>query len=131
MEKIVKTTYKITTPEYRSCGWQGTAELDNNEFDSFERAALIELLCNNILRTIINDFISYDGGEFYEADWDEIKGNIEFLLKTDTIISELFPNVEFSNIQQNDDGVIYTFSIILSKNIDPITCECVYLTFEY
>lgn len=130
MEKIVTTTYKISTPEYRSCGWQGVAEMGNNEFVSFEKAALTELLCNNILRIIINDFISYDS-EICETDWDEIKDNIEFLLKTDIIISELFPKVEFSNIQRNEDDEINTFSIMLSKDISPTTYEYIYLTFEY
>jgi hypothetical protein len=131
MEKIVKVTYKVPVLEYANLGWQGTAEMDCSEFDSFEKAALIELLCKGILRTVIDDYI-ISNSTINNSDWESFQYDVERLFfKGDVITSELFPIVEFKVIQYDDVDDICGFSIILSKNIDAITCENIYLTFEY
>lgn len=128
MEKIVKVTYKVPVLEYANLGWQGTAEMDCPEFETFDRAALLELLCEKILRLVIDDYI-IDNGAI--SSWDSFQYDVERFLKGDVITSELFPIVKFENIQYDDVDDICGFSIILSKNIDAITCENIYLTFEY
>lgn len=128
MEKIVKITYKVPVLEYANLGWQGTAEMDCSEFETFDKAALMELLCKKILQTVIDDYI-IDNGAI--SSWDSFQYDVERFLKGDVITSELFPIVKFENIQYDDVDDICGFSIILSKNIDAITCENIYLTFEY
>lgn len=131
MEKIVKVTYKVPVLEYANHGWQGTVEMDNSEFESFDRAALLELLCKEILRTVIDDYI-INNDAINRSEWnDVISHDLDCFFKDNTIISELFPIVKFENFQYDDYDDIRYFNIILSKNIDPITCEYIYLTFEY
>ena len=130
MEKIVKVTYKVPVLEYRNNGWQGTAEMDCSEFETFDRAALFELLCKEILRSVI-DYYIISNGAINDSDWESFQYDVERFFKDDTIVSELFPIVKFENIQYDDADEIRCFSIILSKNIDTITCENIYLTFEY
>ena len=132
MEKIVKVTYKVPVLEYANHGWQGTAEMDNSEFETFDKAALLELLCKMILQTVIDDYID-ENCTISDSRWESLQYNIERFIKGDTIISELLPVVKFENIQydEDDEGEIRCFGIILSKNIDAITCENIYLTFEY
>jgi hypothetical protein len=130
MEKIVKVTYKVPVLEYAILGWQGTAEMDCPEFETFEKAALIELLCKEILQTVINDYI-INNGAICSSDWESFQYDVERYFKSDVITSELFPIVKFENVQYDDVDDICGFSIILSKNIDAVTCENIYLTFEY
>ncbi len=130
MEKIVKITYKVPVLEYRNKGWQGTAEMDNSEFATFDKAALLELLCKEILRSVIDDYI-ISNGIISDSDWESFQYDVERFLKGDAIISELFPIVKFENIEYNDVDEVRCFSIILSNDADPITCDNIYLTFEY
>lgn len=130
MEKIVKVTYKVPVLEYANLGWQGTAEMDSPEFATFDKAALIELLCKEILRTIINDYI-ISNDAICSSDWESFQYDVERFLKGDVITSELFPKVKFENVQYDDVDDVRCFSIILSNDIDPITCDNIYLTFEY
>lgn len=128
MEKIVKTTYKVPVIEYEN-GWKGTAEMDKIEFESFDKAALIELLCHYILREVIDDCIDYDN-ELIDSIWDSVQNNIKRFIKNNTIVSELFPIVKLDEIERSKYDRITAFSMVLSRNIDPVTCECLYFTFE-
>lgn len=128
MEKIVKVTYKVPVLEYRNNGWEGTAEMDNSEFETFDKAALLELLCKEILRTVIDDYIVDDCAI---SNWESFQYDVERFLKGDTIVSELFPNVTFAGFEYDDEDEIRSFTINLTKNISPITSEGIYLTFEY
>lgn len=130
MEKIVKVTYKVPVVEYSNHGWRGTAELSNNELECFEKAALMELLSRDILRTIIDDYIEHSG-EIHEKDWETMADDIKFLLKKDEIISELFPVVEFGDVERDENNAVGIFSIILSKYINPTALEHIYFRFEY
>lgn len=130
MEKIVKVTYKVPVLEYANHGWQGTVEMDCSEFETFDRAALLELLCKEILRNVIEDYI-INNDAISNSDWESFQYDVERFLKSDTIVSELFPIVKFKGIEYDDVDNICGFGIILSKNIDAITCENIYLTFEY
>lgn len=128
MEKIVKTTYKVPVLEYENC-WRGTVEMDRVEFESFDKAALTELLCHYILRKVVDDCIDYSK-ELPDSKWDSIRNSIEHFIKTDAIVSELFPIVKFDVIQRNKYDHIMDFSMVLATNNDPVTCECLYFTFE-
>ena len=131
MEKIVKVTYKVPVLEYANHGWQGTAEMDNSEFATFDKAALIELLCKEILRTIIDVHIVFSRTICCDSEWENFQHDVERFLKNDVITSELFPNVEFENIQYDDVDDVRGFSIILSKDNNPIIHNNIYLTFEF
>jgi hypothetical protein len=131
MEKIVKITYKVPVLEYANLGWQGTAEMDCSEFDSFEKAALIELLCKEILRTVIDKHIVFSRTICCDSEWENFQHDVEWFLKNDVITSELFPIVEFEDIQYDDVDDVCGFQIILSKDINSTTHNNIYLTFEY
>lgn len=129
MEKIVRTTYHIPVLEYRNNNWEGTAEMDVSEFESFDKAALFELLCKEILRTVIDDYI-VDNGPICNSNWDSFQYDVERFLKGDVIISELFTSVEVRDLaEDNYDDDINSFVIVLHKIKD--TKDNVYLTFEY
>lgn len=130
MEKIVKTTYKVPVLEYANLGWQGTAKIDCSEFETFDRAALFELLCKEILRTVIDDYI-VDNGPICNSNWESFQYDVERFFKGDVIISELFTSIEIRDLEEDsyDDDDIHSFVIVLHKSKE--LKDNIYLTFEY
>lgn len=128
MEKIVRTTYHVPVLEYVNYGWQGTAEMDNSEFESFDKAALFELLCKEILRIVIDDYIA--GCSLSNSEWERIQYKFEDFFKNDVIMSELFTSFDVKDFEYDDVDDIRSFTIILQKTKD-IKSDNIYLTFEY